>query len=69
MIDYWTSFAATGKPAAPSAAGWRAYGRGEYVMRFADRPRPERNPFPGAFEFHEDRMQRQRAKELQWFIP
>jgi para-nitrobenzyl esterase len=69
MIDYWTSFAATGKPVAPSAARWRPYGGQEYAMRFADRPLPERNPFPGSFEFHEDRMQRQRADGLQWFIP
>jgi len=69
MIDYWTGFAATGKPETASGAIWPPYGRQEYFMRFDNGPSLERDPFPGSFEFHEKRMKHQRADGAQWFIP
>lgn len=69
MIDYWVSFAARAKPVASDGPAWRSYGAREFFMRFADRPRQERNPLPGSFEFHEERMKRARSQDMQWFIP
>lgn len=69
MIDYWVNFAAAARPAAAGGPAWRPYGNAEHFMRFAGTPRPERNPLPGSFEFHEGRMEAQRAQGLQWFIP
>ena len=69
MIDYWVSFATSGKPLAAGAPAWRPYGEAEYFMRFADAPRLERDPLPGSFEFHEERMEHRRAEGAQWFLP
>lgn len=68
MIDYWTSFARGEKPTAKAGPIWKPYGVWQFFMRFTDRPQIEENPFPGSFEFHEDRMRRLRAQNRQWFL-
>ena len=66
MIDYWTSFAATGKPSAAGAPAWEPYGTTEAYMRFAAKPLAERNPLPGMFELQEEVMIRRRCNDEQW---
>ena len=67
MIDYWVSFARSGRPEAPGAAVWAPYGPGERFMRFAGRPEPSSHLFEGMFELHEAAMCRRRASgDLAW---
>lgn len=67
MIDYWISFARTGRPSASGAEPWAAYGREERFMRFAARPEPGADVFSGMFELHEAAMCRRRASgDMAW---
>jgi para-nitrobenzyl esterase len=68
MIDYWTSFAATGVPRAHGAPAWPDYGKHETYIRFTAAPTLGRNPYPGMFELHEDVMHHRRANGQQWFL-
>ena len=61
MMDYWVSFAATGKPTAKSQPTWPAFGQSRAYLRFADTPRPEQGFMPGMFELNEEVMCRRRA--------
>ncbi|WP_240320721.1 carboxylesterase/lipase family protein [Sphingomonas crusticola] len=61
MIDYWTSFARTGRPQARNAPDWPAFMGAEAYMHFADRPRPDKNLMPGMYSFNEQVMCRRRA--------
>jgi para-nitrobenzyl esterase len=62
MIDYWTSFARTGRPQAANAAPWPAFGGDRAYMHVLDVPRPATNLMPGMFELNEEVMCRRRAK-------
>lgn len=68
MIDYWTSFAATGTPRSADGPPWRPYAAGQSFMRFAAAPLAERDPLPGMLEMQNERVRRNRARELQWFL-
>jgi len=61
MMDYWASFAATGKPTARNQPDWPAYGLTRAYMRFAGTPLPEQGLMPGMFELNEEVMCRRRA--------
>lgn len=66
MLDYWTSFAANGRPRAEGRAVWQAYGSQQNYLRFADAPVAGRDPRPGMFELHEAFSRRQRALGRPW---
>jgi para-nitrobenzyl esterase len=67
MLDYWTSFARSGKPQAVHAPDWPAYGEAENYMAFTDAPRPARRLMPGMYELHEEVVCRRRAQgNLPW---
>lgn len=70
MVDYWSSFAATGTPraSAPEAPAWPEYGEREDYVRFNAGSHVERDPYPGMFELHEDATQRRRVNGQQWFL-
>ncbi|MBO9711454.1 carboxylesterase family protein [Sphingomonas sp.] len=61
MLDYWTSFAATGTPVAAKAAAWPAYGTAGNFMHFTDVPRAETGLMPGMYKLNEAVMCRRRA--------
>ncbi|GAB4356867.1 MAG: carboxylesterase/lipase family protein [Oricola sp.] len=61
MADYWTSFAATGTPVSAGWPEWRPNAPDGFWMRFGEGPEPSGNPYPGAYEFHEDVIRRRRA--------
>ena len=61
MLDYWTSFARTGRPQAHDAPAWPAFGSAESYMRFAALPVPETRLMPGMYELNEEVMCRRRA--------
>lgn len=68
MIDYWTSFAATGTPRSADGPVWRPYSSGQAFMRFAREAVAERDPLPGMLEMQNEHVRRNRARGLQWFL-
>ena len=67
MLDYWTSFARSGKPQAASAPDWPAFGAAANYMAFADVPRPSQRLMPGMYELHEEVVcRRLAAGNLPW---
>ncbi len=68
MLDYWTSFAATGTPHSAGNAAWAPYGATEAFMTFAKRPRAGRNPIPGMFELQETWVRRHYTTGAKWFL-
>ncbi|MGQ2992025.1 carboxylesterase/lipase family protein [Brevundimonas sp.] len=61
MVGYWTGFVKGGRPSAPNAPDWTAYGAVGNFMHFTDRPEPSVELFPGMFGLHEQTMCRRRA--------
>ena len=61
VMDYWSSFARSGKPVADGQPEWPAFASGEAFMLFADRPRSAASPMGGAFALHERVVCRRRA--------
>jgi para-nitrobenzyl esterase len=53
MRGYWASFARSGKPEAPGAAAWPAYGQGANYMHFAGVPEGKAGLFPGMYALTE----------------
>ncbi|HEX4736889.1 MAG TPA: carboxylesterase family protein [Allosphingosinicella sp.] len=61
MLDYWSSFARTGRPQAAHAPGWPAFAQGGGYMHFADGPEPATNLMPGMYALNEEVVCRRRA--------
>jgi para-nitrobenzyl esterase len=61
MLDYWTSFARSGRPTAQGQPDWQPYGSARSYMAFADVPRPGTHLLPGMYELNERVMCRRRA--------
>ncbi|HEX8757558.1 MAG TPA: carboxylesterase family protein, partial [Steroidobacteraceae bacterium] len=67
MLDYWTSFARTGKPRATDAPDWPAYGSMGAYMHFTDTPHPEARLMPGMYQLNEEVVcRRVLAGNLPW---
>ena len=62
MLDYWSSFARAGTPAAANAPSWPAYGRDRAYLAFEDAPRAKVNLMPGMYELNEQVVCRRRTK-------
>lgn len=62
MIDYWTSFARSGKPQAANQPDWPAFGAKGAYMNFTDAPHPAHDLMPGMYGLHEEVMCRRRAR-------
>ena len=61
MIDYWSSFARTGRPQARKAPDWPAYDGHRAYMHFADTPQPATELMPGMYRLNEEIMCRRKA--------
>jgi para-nitrobenzyl esterase len=61
MVDYWTSFARTGRPTSQGGPAWDAFGSTSAYMTFADRPLAATRFMPGMFALHERVTCRRRA--------
>ncbi|WP_454762261.1 carboxylesterase/lipase family protein [Caulobacter segnis] len=61
MLDYWTSFARSGKPSSTLGLAWDAFGSNSAFMTFADEPRAANGFMPGMYALHEHVMCRRRA--------
>lgn len=66
MLDYWASFASTGRPASANAAVWPAYGSAQTYMHFADKPVAETKLMPGMYALNEAVMCRKAAGGIAW---
>ena len=60
MIEYWTSFARSGRPQAANQPDWPAYGSSHSYMAFTDAPHPSDYLLPGMYEFNEAVVSRRR---------
>src|SRR6185437_6724560 len=54
LLDYWTSFARSGKPQAAKQPDWPAYGTEAAYMNITDGPHPANNLLPGMYALHEE---------------
>lgn len=68
MMDYWTSFAATGTPRSGDGPPWPRYSEGAAYMRFDRGAHAGTDPLPGMFELHEEMVRRHRRAGEQWFL-
>ncbi len=68
LLDYWTSFAATGQPESRDGPAWAAYGTEENYLRIASDPEILTDPYPGMFEMHEQLVQQRKQNDESWFL-
>ena len=61
MMNYWTSFARTGRPQATNEPDWPAFGSKGSYMAFKKVPQPTDHLLPGMYEFNEEVVCRRRA--------
>ena len=67
MLEYWTSFAANGKPVTSDLSAWHPFGDSLAFMRFRTTPKMETNLDPGMYELHEEIVRRRRqAGSIPW---
>jgi para-nitrobenzyl esterase len=67
MIDYWTSFARSGKPQAANEPDWPAFGSAAGYMHFTDAPHPANHLMPGMYALQEESVCRRKASgNLPW---
>lgn len=62
MMDYWTSFARTGKPVARGEPDWPVFGADKSYMAFVQSPQPGTNLLPGMYKLANETVCRRRAK-------
>lgn len=65
--EFWTSFAATGRPFSHAAPDWPAYREDNSRMMLADRPTARAGRSPAMFDLHEEIVRRRRvAGDTPW---
>jgi para-nitrobenzyl esterase len=65
MLDYWTSFARSGKPSSDHGPAWSSFGSKSDFMNFAEAPRASTGFMPGMYALHEQVLCRRRAAGTQ----
>lgn len=69
IMDYFTSFARTGRPSAPGEADWKPFGEGGAFLDVGDTPELRHNILSGSYELQEEVISRRRAAGTQnWYI-
>lgn len=66
MIDYWTSFAATGTPKAEGAPAWPQFRDDRTAMHFAAEPRAVPRLLGAMYDLNEEVVRRRRAAGIAW---
>jgi para-nitrobenzyl esterase len=66
MLEYWSSFARSGRPRAANQPDWPAYGSTSAYMKFTDAPHPQVHLFPGMYALHEAAVCRRLGADLAW---
>ena len=68
IMNYWTSFARTGKPTSAGAPAWKTFADDESYMEFGDKPQALAHPLPGVYALTEELVSRRRTAGNQyWF--
>jgi para-nitrobenzyl esterase len=65
MLDYWTSFARSGRPSATNGPAWESFAPNGSYMTFDDVPRLSKQFMAGMYELHEQIMCRRREAGTQ----
>jgi para-nitrobenzyl esterase len=65
MLDYWTSFARSGRPSATNGPAWESFTPSRSYLTFGDAPRLSSQFMPGMYELHEQIMCRRREAGTQ----
>ncbi|MGB3625368.1 MAG: carboxylesterase family protein, partial [Henriciella sp.] len=68
LLDYWTSFAATGEPVSEEGPAWLSYGDAENYLHIEETPKASTDPYPGMFEVHETVVEGLRENDEAWFF-
>jgi para-nitrobenzyl esterase len=68
MMDYWISFAATGRPESAHGPVWPAYGADQNYLSIAPDIEARTDPFPGMFELHERLVVERKNNDEPWFL-
>lgn len=68
LVDYWASFAATGKPESANGPDWTPYSDGEAYLHIGDAPELLHDAYTGMFEFHEALYKKREAAGEGWFL-
>lgn len=68
LVDYWSSFAASGRPVSSTGPDWPAYGEAEHYLRIDQTSEVRENAYPGMFELHERHYSTQREKGEGWYL-
>ncbi len=68
LLDYWTSFAATGQPESAKGPVWPAYGNDQAYLKIGPELAVGTNPMPGMFELHEELVRQRKAAGEPWFL-
>lgn len=67
MLDYWTSFARSGRPTAKNGPDWPAYDARRSYMHITDTPSPAAELMPGMYDLNEQVMCRRKvAGTIAW---
>jgi para-nitrobenzyl esterase len=61
LLDYWSSFAKSGKPLARRAAAWPVYDARRAYMHITDTPHPATELMPGMYDLNEQVVCRRKA--------
>jgi para-nitrobenzyl esterase len=62
MLDYWTSFARSGKPQARNEPDWPAFDSKGAYLDFTDAPHPAQDLMPAMYALHEEVICRRRVQ-------
>jgi para-nitrobenzyl esterase len=62
MLEYWTSFAKSGKPSASKQPDWPAYGTQRSYMHLGQAPKVNVKLMPGMFDLHDEVVCRRKAQ-------
>ena len=68
LVDYWASFASTGRPESANGPDWAPYSDDEAYLHIGDKPELRHDAYSGMFEFHEALYQKRRAAGEGWFM-
>ena len=68
LLDYWTSFAATGQPESAYGPVWSSYGPDQSYLDIGQTLASRTDPVPGMFELHEQLVAERKAAGAPWFL-
>lgn len=68
LLDYWTSFAATGHPTSVTGPDWHPYGDAEHYLHIGEAIEAKRDPISGMYELHETLVQERKRDGIPWFV-